>query len=710
MTSKDFLSQWQSKAEHELGSRNISELTKMSLEGILIKPIYTAADTKEEIALPGFYPYTRGVRATMYANRPWTIRQYAGFSSAQASNAFYRDCLRRGQKGLSVAFDLPTHRGYDSDDPKVGADVGQAGVAIDSVMDMKILFDGIDLSKVSVSMTMNGAVLPVLAAFIVTALESGVKKEEITGTIQNDILKEFLVRNTFIYPPEASMRIVADVIEYCSEHLPKFNSISISGYHIHEAGADLAMELGLTLADGVEYVECALGRKIPIDRFAPRLSFFFATGMNFFMEIAKLRAARQVWAETMAGFNPKNEQSLLLRTHCQTSGWSLAAKDPYNNIIRTTIEALASVLGGTQSLHTNSFDEALALPTPTSARIARNTQLILEHETHITEVVDPLGGSYYVESLTKALADRAREIMARIKEAGGMAQAIMNGLPMRWIEESAAKRQALIDSKQEVIVGVNKYELSEEGDVETLVINNAEVIKQQKAQLKILKETRDQMLVEKSLKALMDGAKGDANLLALSIEAMRNRATVGEISLALEKVFNRYVPVVSAASGVYQAVYEDKNDLEKLRLEVQDFAHKNGRQPRILVAKLGQDGHDRGAKVIASAFADFGFDVDLSPLFQSPASIARQAVDNDVHVIGVSTLAAGHNILVPELISELKAINANDILIVLGGVIPPIDHEHLYNLGVSEIFGPGTNIVEAAHRVLKKLRELPERS
>lgn len=707
MTSKDSLSQWRSLAEQELGHRTLSDLTTMSLEGIPIKPLYTEKDLPEiPVALPGIYPYTRGVRATMYANKPWTIRQYAGFSSAKASNAFYRDCLARGQKGLSVAFDLPTHRGYDSDDPRVSGDVGKAGVAIDSVTDMKALFAGIDLSKVSVSMTMNGAVLPVLAAFIVAAQESGVRPSEITGTIQNDILKEFLVRNTFIYPPEASMRIVADVIQYCSENLPKFNSISISGYHIHEAGADLAMELGLTLADGVEYVECALARNIPIDSFAPRLSFFFATGMNFFMEIAKLRAARQVWAETMARFAPKNEQSLLLRTHCQTSGWSLAAKDPYNNVIRTTIEALAAVLGGTQSLHTNSFDEALALPTPASARIARNTQLILEHETRVTQVVDPLGGSYYVESLTKSLALRAGEIMKRIKESGGMAKAIERGLPMRWIEEAAVKRQALIDSKQEVVVGVNRFEPEEESDVETLAIDNAEVIKEQQAGLKALKESRDQALVDRSLNALTRGASSnDANLLALSIEAIRHRATIGEISFALEKVFKRFEPAVSAASGVYVAVYNNKSDLEKLRLEVKEFARKHGRQPRILVAKLGQDGHDRGAKVIASAFADFGFDVDLSPLFQSPASIARQAVDNDVHVVGVSTLAAGHKTLVPELIEELAKLGARDVLVVVGGVIPPVDHQALYDVGVSEIFGPGTNTLEAAHKILQRLRD-----
>lgn len=693
-------------AQEELGQVDLASLTKRSLEEIDIKPLYTSDDLPEGYeTYPGIFPYTRGVKATMYANRPWTIRQYAGFSSAKESNAFYRECLKRGQKGLSVAFDLPTHRGYDSDDPVVSGDVGKAGVAIDSILDMKVLFDGIDLSKVSVSMTMNGAVLPVLAAFLVCAEESGVKLEEISGTIQNDILKEFMVRNTFIYPPDPSMRIVADVMEYCAKHLPKFNSISISGYHIHEAGADLALELGLTLADGIEYVTCARDRGLKLDTFAPRLSFFFATGMNFFMEVAKLRAARKIWAETMRDFGCLDERSLLLRTHCQTSGWSLAAKDPYNNIVRTTLEALASVLGGTQSLHTNSFDEALALPTPTAARIARNTQLILQHETRVTDVVDPLGGSYYVEYLTEQMALQAKTIMAKIKDAGGMTKALLDGLPMRWIEEAALKRQALIDSRQEVIVGVNEYCLAAEDDIDTLSVDNMAVIKEQKASLTKLKSSRDQSQVDKALGALQVGALKKANLLQLAIDAMRQRATVGEVSLALEKVFGRFEPVVSTSAGVYKAVYGEDGEIKILIDEVRKFAKLIGRQPRMLVAKLGQDGHDRGAKVIASSFADVGFDVDLSPLFQTPASIARQAVDNDVHVVGVSTLAGGHNTLVPELLDELKKIDGGDILVVVGGVIPPKDHESLLKAGVAQIFGPGTNIVGAARRVLDILKK-----
>ncbi len=593
--------------------------------------------------------------------------------------------------------------GYDSDDPEVIGDVGKAGVAIDSVEDMKLLFDGIDLARVSVSMTMNGAVLPVLASFLVTALENGVKKETISGTIQNDILKEFLVRNTFIYPPEPSMRIVADVMEYCAKNLPKFNSISISGYHIHEAGADLALELGLTLADGIEYVKCATDRGLSLDAFAPRLSFFFASGMNFFMEIAKLRAARKLWAKIMRGFGCHDERSLLLRTHCQTSGWSLTAKDPYNNIVRTTLEALSSVLGGTQSLHTNSFDEALALPSVTSARIARNTQLILQHETGICDVVDPLGGSYYVEYLTDQLVLKAEGIIAKVKEAGGMAKALLSGLPMRWIEEASLKRQALIDSHAEVVVGVNKYCLDAEDKIDVLSIDNLAVIKEQTLRLDMLKRNRDQNKVANCLKALGDGARGHANLLELSIDAMRCRATVGEVSSALEKVFGRFLPEVSTSTGVYTAVYKEKNDIYELMEDVKEFAKAVGRQPRILVAKLGQDGHDRGAKVIASSFADLGFDVDLSPLFESPKSIARQAMDNDVHVVGVSTLAGGHNTLVPSLMNELKKLSREDVLVVVGGVIPEKDHENLYNVGVAEIFGPGTSIVESARRVLKRL-------
>jgi methylmalonyl-CoA mutase len=552
-------------------------------------------------------------------------------------------------------------------------------------------------------MTMNGAVLPVLAAFLVCAQENGVRSEEISGTIQNDILKEFMVRNTFIYPPEPSMRIVADIMEYCANHLPKFNSISISGYHIHEAGADLALELGLTLADGIEYVNCAKNRGLVLDAFAPRLSFFFATGMNFFLEIAKLRAARKIWAETMHKLGCQDERSLLLRTHCQTSGWSLSAKDPYNNIVRTTLEALAAVLGGTQSLHTNSFDEALALPTKMSARIARNTQLILQHETQICDVIDPLGGAYYVEFLTHELEKKAKKIIAAIKKAGGMTKALMDGLPMRWIEEAALKRQALIDSEKEVIVGVNKYALEDEEKIEVLSIDNVAVIKEQQKNISLLKKSRDQSQVYRTLQALRDGAKSGENLLQLAIGAMSARATVGEVSQALEEVFGRNQPAVSTSVGIYKTVYGESRDLQKLLEEVQNFAAKAGRQPRILVAKLGQDGHDRGAKVIASSFADFGFDVDISPIFETPASVARQAVDNDVHVVGISTLAAAHNTLVPELIDELKKIGGEDILVVVGGVVPPKDHEALLRAGVLAIFGPGTNIVKAAQQVLNIL-------
>lgn len=695
---------WQNLAQAET-DQNLASLEKKSLEGINIKPLYTSDDVPDEKEnLPGLFPYTRGVKATMYAKRPWTIRQYAGFSSAKESNAFYKEGLKKGQKGLSVAFDLPTHRGYDSDHPLVVGDVGKAGVAIDSVEDMKILFDGIDLSEVSVSMTMNGAVLPILASFLVCAFENKVSPKDISGTIQNDILKEFMVRNTFIYPPKPSMRIVADIIEYCAKNLPKFNSISISGYHIHEAGADLGLELGLTLADGVEYVKSAQARGLNIDDFASRLSFFFATGMNFFMEVAKLRAARKVWAKIMKDLGAKDEKSMLLRTHCQTSGWSLTAKDPYNNIIRTTIEAMASAFGGTQSLHTNSFDEALALPTKTSARIARNTQLILQHETGICDVVDPLGGSYYVEYLTHELEKKALEVLARIDEAQGMAQAIVDGLPMRWIEESALKRQALIDSQQEIIVGVNKYQTEEE-DVEVLSIDNLQVINEQKESIEKLKRNRDENLVKSSLTALADGAKTTKNLLELAILAVKNRATVGEVSLALEQVFGRFELVPSTSVGVYQTVYGEKKELLNLKDEVKNFAKAQGRQPRMLVAKLGQDGHDRGAKMIASSFADFGFDVDLSPLFETPESIARQASDNDVHVIGVSTLAAGHNTLVPKLLAELKKIGRQDILVIVGGVVPPKDHEFLKKNGVSLIFGPGTNTVDAALLVIKMLKE-----
>jgi methylmalonyl-CoA mutase len=704
--NEDYLDeQWQLLAKRELSDKDLSDISSMSLEGIAIKPLYTRKDLPADNAsYPGIFPFKRGIRATMYTHRPWTIRQYAGFSSAQASNNFYRECLAQGQKGLSVAFDLPTHRGYDSDHPLVAGDVGMAGVAIDSVLDMKTLFHDIDLSQVSVSMTMNGAVLPVLAAFIVAAKESGIAQERLEGTIQNDILKEFMVRNTFIYPPKPSMRIVADIIEYCTHYMPKFNSISISGYHIHEAGADLGTELGLTLADGLEYVKTALKRGIELDRFAPRLSFFFATGMNFFMEIAKLRAARMLWAEAMQGLGAKNPQSLLLRTHCQTSGWSLTAQDPYNNIIRTTIEALAAVLGGTQSLHTNSFDEAIALPTPFSARIARNTQLIMQHESKITQVIDPLGGSYYLESLTEELKEKAQQIMKHIEDAGGMSEALLAGIPMRWIHESALKRQALIDSKKEVIVGVNCYESTEEKSFETLTIDNKQVLKEQLRSLEKLKASRDQNAVTQALHALSEGALSSSNLLELSINAIQKRATIGEVSMALERVFKRYEPIATTLTGIYDATLKDSTELRILQNDIKNFAQKEGRQPRILVAKMGQDGHDRGAKVIASAFADFGFDVDLSPLFQSPISIAQQALDNDVHVIGISSLAAAHKTLIPALLEELRKKDANDIIVIVGGVIPPQDQEELKKLGVADIFGPGTSALSAASRVLARLK------
>lgn len=703
---KASLDAWRRRAQDELGGLSTSDAASLTLEGISVKPLYTSVDVEQgEESLPGFFPYTRGVKASMYKNRPWTIRQYAGFSSAQKSNEFYKMALAQGQKGLSVAFDLPTHRGYDSDNPLVVGDVGKAGVAIDSIEDMHVLFDGIDLSDVSVSMTMNGAVLPILAAFIVAAEEKGVKKEHIAGTIQNDILKEFMVRNTYIYPPEPSMRIVADVIEYCAHNLPKFNSISISGYHIHEAGADVALELGLTLADGISYVEAAQKRGLAIDSFAPRLSFFFAVSMNFFMEIAKLRAARALWAQIMRDMGASDERSLLLRTHCQTSGYSLAAKDPYNNIVRTTIEALAAVLGGTQSLHTNSFDEALALPTPMSARIARNTQLIIEHETKITDVVDPLGGSYYVEYLTEQLIKKAHAIIDEIKSHGGMIKALVDGIPTRMIERAALKRQALIDSSQEIIVGVNKFELDKEPVVDVLSIDNHALVSEQKERLARLKKNRDQQAVSQALNELTDAAKNNGNLLHYAMNAMRVRATVGEVSFALEQVFGRFVAQASTTGGVYQAVFSNHQTLNDLLASVKKLGHELGRQPRMLVAKLGQDGHDRGAKVIASSFADFGFDVDLSPLFQTPADIARQALDHDVHVVGVSTLAAGHLTLVPELMNILRAQGGQEVIVVVGGVVPTHDYEALLTSGVSLIFGPGTNTVEAAHKLVALIHE-----
>ena len=695
---------WKKLAQQELHNQLLENLTRESLEGIFVKPLYTSEDLENyQESLPGFWPYTRGPRATMYAQKPWTIRQYAGFSTATESNLFYQEALRSGQTGLSVAFDLPTHRGYDSDHPRVAGDIGQAGVAIDSVLDMKCLFENIPLDQVSVSMTMNGAVLPVLASFIVASEESGVSQEKLSGTIQNDILKEFLVRNTYIYPPKPSMRIVADVIEYCSQNMPNFNSVSISGYHIHEAGADLALELGLTLADGLQYVRTALQRGLEIDHFAPRLSFFFATGMNFYLEIAKLRAARTLWAELMQQFKPQNPKSSMLRTHCQTSGWSLTAQNPTNNIIRTTVEAMASVFGGTQSLHTNSFDEALALPSEFSSQIARNTQFILQHETGISRVVDPWAGSYFIETLTAELAQKAREIIQKTENLGGMTEAILSGLPKRWIEESAAKRQAKIDSGQEVLVGVNRY-VSEKSETPSVFsVDNQQVKQAQIESLKKLKAERNTQAVNQALTDLKTGAAGTSNLLQLAIEAMRVRATLGEVSDVLEQVFGRYEAKNNWVSGVYARALGEPAELSRFLKQVEEFAKQEGRQPRILVAKLGQDGHDRGARVVATAFADFGFDVDLSPLFLTPEEVARHAIESDVHAIGISTLAAGHKTLIPQLIQELKSQDAGDVLVFVGGVIPEQDHEFLFQQGVCAIFGPGTPLLQSAQEVLRRI-------
>ncbi|HUB85651.1 MAG TPA: methylmalonyl-CoA mutase, partial [Rhizomicrobium sp.] len=655
-------------------------------------------------SLPGQMPFMRGVRSTMYAGRPWTIRQYAGFSTAEESNAFYRKNLAAGQMGLSVAFDLATHRGYDSDHPRVAGDVGKAGVAIDSVEDMKILFDGIPLDKMSVSMTMNGAVIPILANFIVAGEEQGVAPEKLSGTIQNDILKEFMVRNTYIYPPAPSMRIIADIIEYTAKKMPKFNSISISGYHIHEAGGTAVQELAFTLADGIEYVRAALAKGLAVDSFAPRLSFFFGIGMNFFMEVAKLRAARLLWSQIMDKFGAKNPESLMLRTHCQTSGVSLTEQDPYNNVVRTTIEALASVLGGTQSLHTNSLDEAIALPTEFSARIARNTQLILQNESQVTRVVDPLGGSYYVEALTHSLATHARAIIDDVEKMGGMTKAVEAGIPKLRIEEAAALRQARVDRGEDVIVGVNKFQLKDEAPVEVLDIDNVKVREGQIARIKKTKASRDEGKAQAALAALTEGAKGNANLLELAVVAARARATVGEISDAMEKVFGRHSAQIRSISGVYGGAYEGDNEFAAIRDDVEKFAKEEGRRPRMLVAKMGQDGHDRGAKVIATAFADLGFDVDIGPLFQTPEEVAKDAVEADVHVIGISSQAAGHKTLVPLLIEALKKQNAEDILVVVGGVIPAQDYDFLRKAGVAAIFGPGTNIPDAARDVLNLIR------
>ncbi|MFQ6022994.1 MAG: methylmalonyl-CoA mutase [Acidiferrobacterales bacterium] len=706
---KPTLKDWAARVAEESKGSTADDLVWKTPEGIDVKSLYTAKDLQAleySDTLPGFPPYLRGPRATMYTVRPWTLRQYAGFSTAEESNAFYRKNLAAGQTGLSVAFDLATHRGYDSDHPRVVGDVGKAGVAIDTVEDMKILFDGIPLDRMSVSMTMNGAVLPVMAMYVVAAEEQGVTPDKLSGTIQNDILKEFMVRNTYIYPPEPSMRIVADIIGYTASHIPKFNPISISGYHMQEAGATCVQELAFTLADGIEYVRAARSTGPDVDDFAPRLSFFFGIGMNFFMEVAKLRAARLLWATLMAElFQPKDPRSLMLRTHCQTSGVSLAAQDPYNNIIRTTIEAMAAVLGGTQSLHTNAFDEALALPTEFSARVARNTQLILREEGGLTKVIDPLAGSYYLESLTVSLAKEARKLIDEVEQMGGMTKAVESGMPKQRIEESSARRQARIDRGEEVIVGVNKYQPPEADEVDILDIDNTAVREAQIKRLRAVRAGRNETACRTALDALTDAAaKRSGNLLALSIAAARARATVGEISDALEKVFSRHRAVVHSVAGVYGSAYEGDEGFAKIKQEVEAFAVEAGRRPRMLVAKLGQDGHDRGAKIIATAFADIGFDVDIGPLFQTPEEAAREAIENDVHVVGVSSQAAGHKTLVPQLVNELKREGAEEILVICGGVIPPQDYDTLLDKGVSAIYGPGTNIPVAAGEILKLIK------
>ena len=698
---------WQKLAEKELRGRPIEDLDWKTLEGIEVKPVYSEEDLKGLAhlgKLPGFEPYVRGVKATMYTGRPWTIRQYAGYSTAEESNAFYKRGLAAGQQGVSVAFDLATHRGYDSDHERVIGDVGKAGVAIDSVEDMKILFDGIPLEEISVSMTMNGAVIPVLANFIVAGEEQGHKRSELSGTIQNDILKEFMVRNTYIYPPEPSMRIVADIIEYTSNEMPKFNSISISGYHMQEAGASLVQELAYTLADGKEYVKKAIEKGLDIDAFAGRLSFFFAIGMNFFMESAKLRAARFLWHRIMTELGAKNPRSKMLRTHCQTSGVSLQEQDPYNNVIRTAYEAMSAVLGGTQSLHTNALDEAMALPTDFSARIARNTQLILQEETGVSNVVDPLAGSYYVEKLTADLADAAWQLIEEVDEMGGMTKAVAAGMPKLRIEETAARRQADIDRGDQVIVGVNKYRLNEEDQLDIRDIDNNAVREAQVTRLENIKKHRNEKKCSEALSHLEKVAAGGGNLLSAAVEASRARATVGEISMAMEKVFGRHRAEVKTLAGVYGAAYEGDEDFIAIQLELEKFAKDEGRRPRMLVVKMGQDGHDRGAKVIATAFADIGFDVDVGPLFQTPDEAAQDAIDNDVHVIGISSQAAGHKTLAPKLIESLNQRDAGDILVICGGVIPQQDYEFLYEKGVKAIFGPGTNIPQAASKILDLIR------
>ena len=703
---KASLDDWRALAKKELKGAEPESLNWQTPEGIEVKPLYTAEDVEglDHLgSLPGLAPYTRGPRATMYAGRPWTIRQYAGVSTAEESNAFYRRNLAAGQQGVSVAFDLATHRGYDSDHPRVVGDVGKAGVAIDSVEDMKILFDGIPLEKISVSMTMNGAVIPILASFIVAGEEQGVPRAQLSGTIQNDILKEFMVRNTYIYPPEPSMRIISDIIGYTSREMPKFNSISISGYHMQEAGANLVQELAFTLADGREYVRAAIASGMDVDVFAGRLSFFWAIGMNFFMEIAKMRAGRMLWAKIMAEFEPKKAGSSMLRTHSQTSGVSLQEQDPYNNVIRTAYEAMASALGGTQSLHTNALDEAIALPTEFSARIARNTQLILQEETGITHVVDPLAGSYYVESLTAQIAAKAWELIEEVESLGGMTKAVASGMPKLRIEEAAARRQAAVDRGTEVIVGVNKYKPTREDPIEILDVDNMKVRDSQLARLAQIRATRDQAACDAALAALEEAARGKGNLLAAAVDAARARATVGEISDAMEKVFGRHRAEVKTLAGVYGAAYEGDEGFAKIQADVAKFAEEEGRRPRMLVVKMGQDGHDRGAKVIATAFADIGFDVDVGPLFQTPEEAARDAIDNDVHIVGISSQAAGHKTLAPKLISALREQGAENVLVICGGVIPQQDYDFLKQAGVAAIFGPGTNIPKAAREILDLL-------
>jgi methylmalonyl-CoA mutase len=702
------LQAWAKAAAKSVPGGDVAALNWVTPDGITVKPLYTAQDIEglpHTDTFPGFEPYLRGPQATMYAARPWTIRQYAGFSTAEESNAFYRKGLAGGGQGVSVAFDLATHRGYDSDHPRVTGDVGKAGVAIDSVEDMKVLFDGIPLDRVSVSMTMNGAVLPVLAGYIVAAEEQGVSPDKLSGTIQNDILKEFMVRNTYIYPPKPSMRIIGDIIEYTAKNMPKFNSISISGYHMQEAGANQALELAFTLADGKEYVKTALAKGLDVDGFAGRLSFFWAIGMNFYLEVAKMRAARLLWCRIMKGFNAKSPKSLMLRTHCQTSGWSLTEQDPYNNIVRTAIEAMAAVFGGTQSLHTNSFDEAIALPTEFSARIARNTQLIIQEETHIPNVIDPWAGSYMMEKLTQDMADAAWKIIEEVEAMGGMTRAVDSGWAKLKIEAAAAEKQARIDSGKDVIVGVNKYRLDKEDGHEFREVDNVMVREQQIAQLKRIRQQRDGAAVQAALEALTAAAKGDGNLLDLSVKAVRLRATVGEISDALEKVFGRHRADTQKVTGVYAAAYDSAEGWEKLKSEISAFAQAQGRRPRVMISKLGQDGHDRGAKVVATAFADLGFDVDIGPLFQTPEECARQAIENDVHAVGVSTLAAGHKTLVPAIIDELKKQGADDIVVFVGGVVPQQDYDFLYNAGVKGIYGPGTPIPASAKDVLEQIRK-----